>query len=342
MTASRKLKDLRTAGLGYVAFGLIAPNVFATHRDLGRPRLQHGDAARPFELGTYVLFSVLCARGLVHRRPGGAAAGDPRGEPDAPLAASLGLTFSYNVTHRHPGLYRDRQGRDAYFPGLNRTPTVGTAGLSHDVRGEPISRTVHANKHLDRFRVPFRSGAAPPRGEHQRSLVGRGSGWRVRRRPGASQPRPRAIRIRAVTPSGSSQTVRAVVGLAAGGADDDRPGSRSRGFPSIHLSTDERPSPPRASSGRAAASSTALLSRAHLPSRRAGARHAPSRLRNGLRPRPDCPPGVNDESEFPPRITPVRVNHPRGFFLPGSGRCCWPSCQEPPALSAQERWYFDA
>src|SRR5208337_2149703 len=30
MTASRKLKDLKTAGLNYVLFGLLAPNLFAT------------------------------------------------------------------------------------------------------------------------------------------------------------------------------------------------------------------------------------------------------------------------------------------------------------------------
>ena len=30
MTASRKLKDLRTAGPGFIVFGLVAPNVFAT------------------------------------------------------------------------------------------------------------------------------------------------------------------------------------------------------------------------------------------------------------------------------------------------------------------------
>ncbi len=30
MTASRKLKDPRSAGLPYIAFGVLAPNLFAT------------------------------------------------------------------------------------------------------------------------------------------------------------------------------------------------------------------------------------------------------------------------------------------------------------------------
>jgi uncharacterized protein len=59
MTASRKLKDLRTAGPGFIAFALIVPNVFAT---LGifvacsYASLTHSD----FKTGTYVLFAVLC------------------------------------------------------------------------------------------------------------------------------------------------------------------------------------------------------------------------------------------------------------------------------------------
>ena len=59
MTASRKLRDLKTAGPGFIAFALIAPNVFAT---LGifvactYASLTHTD----FKTGTYVLFAVLC------------------------------------------------------------------------------------------------------------------------------------------------------------------------------------------------------------------------------------------------------------------------------------------
>ncbi len=58
MTASRKLKDLRTAGPGFIAFALLAPNIFAP---LGiilahlYSTLTHAD----FKPGTYVLFAVL-------------------------------------------------------------------------------------------------------------------------------------------------------------------------------------------------------------------------------------------------------------------------------------------
>jgi hypothetical protein len=53
-----------------------------------------------------------------------------------------------------------------------------------------------------------------------------------------------AIRVRAVTSSGSSQSIRAVVGLAAGGVDEDRPGSGSRGFPSYISSPANAPDRP--------------------------------------------------------------------------------------------------
>ena len=97
MTASRKLKDLRTAGPGYIAFGLIAPNIFATIGILVAHTyslLTHTH----FELGTYVLFSVLCAAASYIAVPAVQRLAIPEASPTLPLAASLGLTFSYNVT----------------------------------------------------------------------------------------------------------------------------------------------------------------------------------------------------------------------------------------------------
>ncbi|ASW89823.1 sodium-dependent bicarbonate transport family permease [Mycobacterium marseillense] len=97
MTASRKLKDLRSAGPGFVVFGLVAPNVFAT---LGifvacsYAALTHTH----FKPGTYVLFAVLCGAASYIAVPAVQRLAIPEASPTLPLAASLGLTFSYNVT----------------------------------------------------------------------------------------------------------------------------------------------------------------------------------------------------------------------------------------------------
>ncbi|BBZ43254.1 sodium-dependent bicarbonate transport family permease [Mycobacterium parmense] len=97
MTASRKLKDLRTAGPGFIFFGLLAPNIFAP---LGiivahcYAALTHAD----FKPGTYVLFAVLCGAASYIAVPAVQRLAIPEASPTLPLAASLGLTFSYNVT----------------------------------------------------------------------------------------------------------------------------------------------------------------------------------------------------------------------------------------------------
>ena len=97
MTASQRLKDLRTAGLPFVLFGILAPNVFAT---LGMG-LAHGYSlaiGQPFAVGTYVLFGVLCGSASYIAVPAVQRMAIPEASPTLPLAASLGLTFSYNVT----------------------------------------------------------------------------------------------------------------------------------------------------------------------------------------------------------------------------------------------------
>lgn len=97
MTASRKLKDLRRAGWPFVAFGVLAPNVFATLGIL----VAHAFSTishTPFELGTYVLFAVLCGASSYIAVPAVQRMAIPEASPTLPLAASLGLTFSYNVT----------------------------------------------------------------------------------------------------------------------------------------------------------------------------------------------------------------------------------------------------
>jgi hypothetical protein len=97
MTASRKLRDLKSAGPGFIAFGLIAPNVFATLGILVAHTYAWATGTH-FLLGTYVLFSVLCAAASYIAVPAVQRLAIPEASPTLPLAASLGLTFSYNVT----------------------------------------------------------------------------------------------------------------------------------------------------------------------------------------------------------------------------------------------------
>ena len=97
MTASAKLKDLKTAGWQFVAFALLAPNLFATTGML----IAHAYSmflGQPFELGTYVLFAVLCGAASYIAVPAVQRLAIPEASPTLPLAASLGVTFSYNVT----------------------------------------------------------------------------------------------------------------------------------------------------------------------------------------------------------------------------------------------------
>jgi uncharacterized protein len=97
MTASRTLKDLKSAGVGFVVFGLVAPNVFATLGIFVARTYAHFTHTE-FRPGTYVLFAVLCGAGSYIAVPAVQRLAIPEASPSLPLAASLGLTFSYNVT----------------------------------------------------------------------------------------------------------------------------------------------------------------------------------------------------------------------------------------------------
>lgn len=97
MTAARKLKDLKSAGPGFIFFGLLAPNVFATLGIIIAHLYAHVTHAN-FEPGTYVLFAVLCGAASYIAVPAVQRMAIPEASPTLPLAASLGLTFSYNVT----------------------------------------------------------------------------------------------------------------------------------------------------------------------------------------------------------------------------------------------------
>jgi uncharacterized protein len=97
MTASRKLRDLRSAGRGFIFFGLLAPNVFAVV-GIVLAHFYSDLTDTHFEPGTYVLFAILCASASYITVPAVQRLAIPEASPTLPLAASLGLTFSYNVT----------------------------------------------------------------------------------------------------------------------------------------------------------------------------------------------------------------------------------------------------
>lgn len=97
LTAARKLKDLKSAGRGFIFFGLLVPNLFATIGLLVSHTYSQLTGVH-FELGTYVLFAVLCGAASYIAVPAIQRLAIPEASPSLPLAASLGLTFSYNVT----------------------------------------------------------------------------------------------------------------------------------------------------------------------------------------------------------------------------------------------------
>jgi hypothetical protein len=97
MTASRRLKDLKSAGPGFIAFGLLAPNLFATLGIIVAHTYSYVAHAQ-FNPGTYILFAVLCGAASYIAVPAVQRLAIPEASPTLPLAASLGLTFSYNVT----------------------------------------------------------------------------------------------------------------------------------------------------------------------------------------------------------------------------------------------------
>ncbi|WP_222434835.1 sodium-dependent bicarbonate transport family permease [Blastopirellula retiformator] len=97
ITACRRLQDLKSAGIGFIVFGLLAPNLFAL---IGIVAL-HGYSmalGHHFHLGTYALMAVLCGAASYIAVPAVQRIAIPEASPTLPLAASLGLTFTWNVT----------------------------------------------------------------------------------------------------------------------------------------------------------------------------------------------------------------------------------------------------
>ncbi len=97
LTASKRLADLKVAGWRFILFGILAPNVFATIGMVVAHFYSELTGAG-FTIGTYMLFAVLCAAASYIAVPAIQRLVIPEASPTLPLAASLGLTFSYNVT----------------------------------------------------------------------------------------------------------------------------------------------------------------------------------------------------------------------------------------------------
>jgi uncharacterized protein len=117
MTASRKLHDLKLAGRGFILFGLLAPNLFAVLGILAA--YSYADLTNThFQPGTYVLFAVLCGAASYITVPAVQRLAIPEASPTLPLAASLGLTFSYNVTIGIPLYIEINRLVAHWFPGV--------------------------------------------------------------------------------------------------------------------------------------------------------------------------------------------------------------------------------
>ena len=97
MTASRKMKDLKMAGPGFILFGILTPNLFATIGICVAHVYAHFTHTTLLP-GSYVLFAVLCGAASYIAVPAVQRLAIPEASPTLPLAASLGLTFTWNVT----------------------------------------------------------------------------------------------------------------------------------------------------------------------------------------------------------------------------------------------------
>ncbi len=80
-----------------------------------------------FQPGTYVLFAVLCGAASYITVPAVQRLGIPEASPTLPLAASLGLTFSYSVTIGIPLYIEINRVVSHWFPGILRTTPAACA-----------------------------------------------------------------------------------------------------------------------------------------------------------------------------------------------------------------------
>jgi hypothetical protein len=97
ITACERLQDLKAAGVGFIVFGILAPNLFALF-GIVLAHLYSMALGHPFTIPHYALFAVLCGAASYIAVPAVQRMAIPEASPTLPLAASLGLTFTWNVT----------------------------------------------------------------------------------------------------------------------------------------------------------------------------------------------------------------------------------------------------
>ena len=97
ITASKRLRDLKSAGTAFILFGLLAPNMFAIF-GIYTAHAYSLLSGVQLQLGTYVLFAVLSGSASYIALPAIQRVAIPEASPSLPLAAALGLTFPYNVS----------------------------------------------------------------------------------------------------------------------------------------------------------------------------------------------------------------------------------------------------
>jgi hypothetical protein len=115
MTASRKLKDLRRGGIPFIILGIAMPILFAIF-GMVVAHIFSMIIHQELTLGTYTLFSVLCGAASYIAVPAVQRLAIPEASPTLPLAASLGLTFSFNVTVGIPMYIELARALTKYFP----------------------------------------------------------------------------------------------------------------------------------------------------------------------------------------------------------------------------------
>jgi hypothetical protein len=97
ITASKKLADLKKVGWQFIAFALCMPVFFGTFGITALCIYSHL-AQVTIEVGTYALFAALCSSASYIAMPAVQRIAIPEASATLPLAASLGVTFSFNVT----------------------------------------------------------------------------------------------------------------------------------------------------------------------------------------------------------------------------------------------------
>lgn len=95
--AANHLRDLKGVGTWFYVLGIVMPNVFALLGIL-MTLLYTMMTGHTLELGSVTLFAVLCSSASYIALPAIQQLAFTEASPTLPLASSLGLTFTYNVT----------------------------------------------------------------------------------------------------------------------------------------------------------------------------------------------------------------------------------------------------